>query len=56
MTLDSDEVFYNQETNEVEAKGNVKIITKPTKTKLTANRVVYSKDLNTIKSIKETII
>ena len=49
ITLDSDEVFYNHETNEVEAKGNVKIITKPEKSKLTADRAVYSRDLNTIK-------
>ena len=49
ITLDSDEVFYNDETNEVEAKGNVKIITKPEKSKLTADRCVYARDLNTIK-------
>ncbi len=49
IVLDSDKVFYNEETNEVEAKGNVKITTKPEKSKITADRAVYSRDLNTIK-------
>ncbi len=49
ISMDSDEVFYNDETNEVEVRGNVKITTKPEKTKLTADKGVYSRNLNTIK-------
>lgn len=49
VVMDSDKVFYNDETNEVEIKGNVKITTKPEKSKLTADRGVYSRDFNTIK-------
>ena len=37
ITLDSDKVFYNDETNEVEVLGNVRITTKPEKSKLTAS-------------------
>ncbi len=49
VVMDSDKIFYNDETNEVEVKGNVKITTKPEKSKLTADRGVYSRDFNTIK-------
>lgn len=49
VVMDSDRVFYNDETNEVEVKGNVKITTKPEKSKITADRGVYSRDFNTIK-------
>lgn len=49
MTMDSDEVEYNNETNEVTAKGHVVVITKPDNTKLTADRGVFNRSSNIIK-------
>jgi lipopolysaccharide assembly outer membrane protein LptD (OstA) len=49
ISLNSDEVFYNQETNEIEAVGNVSILAKPDNTKITAKRAVFSRSNKKLK-------
>lgn len=56
VSLKSDKVFYNQETNEVEAVGNVSIITMPDNNKVTAQRAIYSRPNNTIKLFGDVVL
>lgn len=49
ISLDSDEMEYSSITNEVEARGNVVITTKPDNVKITAKRGTYNRTTNIIK-------
>lgn len=49
LTMDSDEIEYNGETNEVEARGHVLVIAQPENIRLSADRGVYNRSTNIIK-------
>ncbi len=49
MTLDSDEIEYNDETKEIEARGNVVIISKSEKVKIIADRGTLNHATNIVK-------
>jgi hypothetical protein len=49
MTVNCDEMQYNQESNELELKGKVLLQTSPEKIKLTADRATYDRNTNIIK-------
>ncbi len=49
MTIDCEEMQYNEETNELEAKGKVILKTAPEKVKITADRAIYDSSTNIIK-------
>lgn len=56
IDLVADEMEFFEETNELEARGNVKITIKPDNTMLSADKMVYNQNTNTIKAYDNVTI